>query len=188
MTYGEAWRERRRAFTQYFHPGNDDPYKATQMEFIHKMLPRLLKDPENFLSITRQYVSQLLIEFTLKEYYCSAVGGIAISLAYGLDIKETDDPHVKRAETAAKSISDITGSGVYLVDILPVLRHVPSWVPGAAFQKQAKIFRKIQEDFRQLPYEETIRNIVCLVFQTSSRIQMTLMGDRPLEVLSPHSC
>ena len=54
MPYGEAWRERRRIFTQYFHPGNSDLYKATQMEFVRKMLPQLLKDPENFLCITRQ--------------------------------------------------------------------------------------------------------------------------------------
>ena len=97
----------------------------------------------------------------------SAVGGLAISLAYGLDIKETNDPHVKRAETALESMLDVTGSGIYLVDILPILRHVPTWVPGAAFQKKAKVLRKIQEDFRHLPYNETIRSIVrllCLKF------------------------
>ena len=61
------------------------------------------------------------------------VGGIAIFLAYGLDIKEADDPHVKRAQTAMQSILDITGSGIYLVDVLPILRYLPSWVPGATF-------------------------------------------------------
>ena len=95
----------------------------------------------------------------------SAVGGIAVLLAYGIDIKETDDPHVKRAETAMASILSTTVSGTYLVDILPIVRYVPSWFPGAAFQKQAKAGRKIQEDFRHLPYEQTIRNIVRLVFQ-----------------------
>jgi hypothetical protein len=70
LPYGEAWRESRRMFTQYFHPGNTEVYKAPQVEFLYKMLPRLLKDPENFLSITRQYVSQLAINLNLKEYYC----------------------------------------------------------------------------------------------------------------------
>ena len=98
----------------------------------------------------------------------SAIGGIAVSLTYGLDIKETDDPHVKRSETAIGAISKVSGSGVYLVDILPILRHVPSWVPGAAFQKQAKELRKLQEDFRHLPYNETLRNIVRLLCQKLS--------------------
>ena len=109
---------------------------------------------------------------------------MAISLAYGLDTKETDDPHIKRAETGAESITDVTSSGMYLVDLLPILRHVPSWVPGAAFQKQAKVLRKIQEDFRHLPYEETIRNIVRLLCQKFFQM-LDLMGDRPLEVLNP---
>ena len=61
-----------------------------------------------------------------------------------------------------QSVEDITGSGTYLVDIFPILRYIPSWVPGATFQKEAKIYREIQDEFRQLPYEETIRNIVCL--------------------------
>ena len=59
-----------------------------------------------------------------------------------------------------ESILHLTGSGTYLVDIFPILRYVPSWVPGATFQKEAKIYRQIQDEFRQLPYEETVRNIV----------------------------
>ena len=69
MPYGEAWRERRRMFMQYFHPGKTALYAGTQTEFIRKMLPQLLKDPENFLSITRQYVFLLPGGLNLKEYY-----------------------------------------------------------------------------------------------------------------------
>jgi hypothetical protein len=68
-----------------------------------------------------------------------------------------------------QSVDDITGSGTYLVDIFPILRYVPGWVPGAAFQKKAKIYRQLQEEFLQLPYEETIRNIVRLICKISSR-------------------
>ena len=90
----------------------------------------------------------------------SAVGGIAVLLAYGIDVKETDDPHVKQAETAMGSVVTITGSGKYLVDILPILRYVPSWVPGATFQKEANAYRRLQEDFRLLPYEDTIVRLI----------------------------
>jgi hypothetical protein len=62
-----------------------------------------------------------------------------------------------------QGILAVTGSGVYLVDVLPILRYVPSWVPGAAFQKQAKVLRKSQEDFRHSPYNETLKNIVRLL-------------------------
>ena len=90
---------------------------------------------------------------------------MALSIAYGLDIKETDDSNVKLSESALENVIDVSGSGTYLVDILPILRHVPNWFPGAAFQKEAKAGRKLQKDFRHLPYEQTIENIVCLSFQ-----------------------
>ncbi len=54
MVYGEPWRQRRRLFNSYFHPGNEALYEPSQVEFIRKMLPRILAAPENFLSITRQ--------------------------------------------------------------------------------------------------------------------------------------
>ena len=68
-----------------------------------------------------------------------------------------------------ESIEYVTGSGTYLVDIFPILRYVPSWVPGATFQKEAKLHRQFQDEFRQLPYEETLRNIVRLLYKISSR-------------------
>ena len=54
MAYGEPWRERRRMFQKYFHPSNTQLYQPTQIEFIRKMLPRLLEAPSEFLSISRQ--------------------------------------------------------------------------------------------------------------------------------------
>jgi hypothetical protein len=68
-----------------------------------------------------------------------------------------------------ESLLDITGSGTYLVDIFPILRYVPSWVPGATFQKEAKTYGQLQDKFRQLPYDETIRNIVRFICRMSSR-------------------
>jgi len=81
LPYGDAWRESRRMFTQYFHPANTEVYKATQVEFLYKMLPRLLKDPDNFLSIARQYVSQLAINLNLKDY-CDQCGWRDIHITY----------------------------------------------------------------------------------------------------------
>jgi hypothetical protein len=69
----------------------------------------------------------------------------------------------------AENLVDLAGSGTYLVDIFPILRYVPSWVPGATFQKEAKIYRQLQEEVRQLPYEETMKNIVRLIYKISSR-------------------
>ena len=91
----------------------------------------------------------------------SALGGMGLSLSYGIEIKQTDDPFVELAETAIKSLSEAATFGAFLVDFIPILRYVPEYVPGAGFQKKARAWRKLQEDFRNRPYLASIEAIVC---------------------------
>jgi hypothetical protein len=86
---------------------------------------------------------------------------MALSLSYGLEIKEIDDPFINLAETAAKSISNAASFGAFLVDVIPILKYVPEFMPGAGFQKKARIWRKLQEDFREIPYSASIEAMVC---------------------------
>ena len=86
---------------------------------------------------------------------------MALSMSYGLEIKQTDDPFINLAEAAAKSISTAASYGTYLVNVIPILKYVPEFVPGAGFQKKARIWRKLQEDFREIPYSASIEAIVC---------------------------
>jgi hypothetical protein len=85
---------------------------------------------------------------------------MALSLAYGLQIKPTKDPFIELAETAVKSISAAASFGAFFVDVIPILKYVPEFVPGAGFQKKARIWRKIQEDFKEVPYSASIEAIV----------------------------
>lgn len=85
---------------------------------------------------------------------------MALSLAYGLQIQHTDDPFIELAEKAAKSISAAASFGAFFVDVIPILKYVPGFVPGAGFQKKAQIWRKIQEDFREIPYSSSIEAMV----------------------------
>lgn len=85
---------------------------------------------------------------------------MALSLAYGLQIQETNDPFIELVETAAKSISAAASFGSFFVDVIPILKYVPEFVPGAGFQKKARIWRKIQEDFKEIPYSSSIEAMV----------------------------
>jgi hypothetical protein len=48
---------------------------------------------------------------------------MALSLAYGLQIQQTDDPFIDLAETATKSISAAASFGAFLVDVIPILKY-----------------------------------------------------------------
>ena len=59
-----------------------------------------------------------------------------------------------------ESASQATAPGAFLVDMIPILKYVPEFVPGAGFQKQARIWRKVQEDSRERPYLASIEAMV----------------------------
>ena len=88
------------------------------------------------------------------------MGGATISMTYGIQIKDTNDPFINLAEAAVKSASTATAPGGFLVDMIPILKHVPELVPGAGFQKHGRIGRKLQEDLRELPYVAAIDAMV----------------------------
>ena len=90
-----------------------------------------------------------------------------MSMTYGVDVKDTDDPLIGLAEVAVKSASQSIIPGAYLVDLIPILKYIPEFVPGAGFQKQARIGRKLQEDFREQPYLASVEAIVQFIDASS---------------------
>jgi hypothetical protein len=83
-----------------------------------------------------------------------------LSMTYGIPVRETNDPFVNLAEAGMESASTAASTGLFLVDVIPILKYVPEFVPGAGFQKQARIWRKIQEEFRERPYVASIEAMV----------------------------
>ena len=80
-------------------------------------------------------------------------------MTYGIHIQETNDPFIKLAEMVNKSTEMAAKVGI-LVDVIPILKYVPEFVPGASFQKEARIGRKLQEDFRERPYLASLEAMV----------------------------
>ena len=88
------------------------------------------------------------------------MAGTIMSMTYGVDTKETDDPLLDLAEAAVDSASKAIIPGAFLVDVIPILKYIPEFVPGAGFKKQARIWRKVQEDIRERPYLASIEAMV----------------------------
>ena len=101
-----------------------------------------------------------LVNFRSLTAFFSAVGSTVLSMAYGIEIKPIKDPFIDLAESAMKSLGKAGNGGAFLVDQIPILKYVPEFVPGAGFKKQARIWRKIQEDFRERPYLASVEAMV----------------------------
>jgi len=75
-----------------------------------------------------------------------------LSTAYGIAVKESDDPYVSTAEIALNGLAEAGIPGRFWVDFFPLLKHVPSWMPGAGFKRKAAYWAKINEEMCEKPY------------------------------------
>ena len=65
-----------------------------------------------------------------------------MKIGYGIAVQESDDPYISIAEEALNGSAQAGIPGAFWVDFLPILKYVPSWFPGAGFQKKAARWRK----------------------------------------------
>ncbi|TFK34601.1 cytochrome P450 [Crucibulum laeve] len=132
---GERWRERRRLFQQRFPSSNNAVHQPRLTEFIRVLQLQLLESPDDFMNIVRH-----------------TFGGVILALAYGIKIEPTNDPLVKMAEYAIHTLTIAAVPGAFLVDVLPILKYIPEWFPGASFKRKARVWREVALNFRDMPF------------------------------------
>ncbi|KKA21750.1 Cytochrome P450 oxidoreductase OrdA-like protein [Rasamsonia emersonii CBS 393.64] len=80
-------------------------------------------------------------------------GAIMLKLAYNYTVEpHKNDPLIDLADTALDLFSRSAATGAYLVDVIPALKHIPEWFPGAGFKRKAKEWRKVFIDLAERPY------------------------------------
>ncbi|KAM0270336.1 hypothetical protein ACHAPA_003520 [Fusarium lateritium] len=111
-------------------------YNSLQEAEVGHFLLHVLDKPEN------------LVDHIRKE-----AGSVILKIAYNY----TAEPFKEDVliNMAGKSMDDFATAGVpgaFLVDILPFLRYVPDWMPGANFKRLARQWSSELEDLLEKPY------------------------------------
>ena len=88
------------------------------------------------------------------------VGGLAISLAYGLPIQRRHDPLVEFSDSAGKLVADVVTPGKHMVDAIPALKYIPSWCPGGGSKRFANANKWMSGSFRSEPYVKATKAFV----------------------------
>jgi hypothetical protein len=98
-----------------------------------------------------------------------------ISVAYGLDVAPSGDPFLAAGDAVLDILQETLIPGRFLVvrlrssfeslfmgrqNTIPILRYVPSWVPGAGFKRQAAQWKKEMEEHVDQPFQAAKRNMV----------------------------
>ncbi|KAI9574147.1 cytochrome P450 [Boletus coccyginus] len=84
---------------------------------------------------------------------------ISLRLSYGYITKEGNDPLVELSELANSQLSKATTPGANYVDVMPFLKYIPSWVPGAGFKKRAAEYAAVAHEALDTPHSYAVSQL-----------------------------
>ena len=94
----------------------------------------------------------------------STFAATIMKIGYGIAVQESDDPYISIAEEAVKGAVEAGIPGAFLVDLFPILKYVPSWFPGAGFQKKAARVREAINTMAEKPFRHVQEQLVQIHF------------------------
>ncbi|KZP29735.1 cytochrome P450, partial [Athelia psychrophila] len=136
MPYGDEWRAHRRLAVKGFDAHVIPKYDLAFTRNAHGLLRRLLESPEAW-----------------HEHVHHQVGAMTIEVSYGLDVLPKNDPFLESAAKTSATFAMAIKPGAFLVNMMPILTYVPSWFPGAGFQRKAKEFRRHVDETLEAPFK-----------------------------------
>ncbi|KAK0480333.1 cytochrome P450 [Armillaria novae-zelandiae] len=141
LPYGERIRAHRRIIISTLNPKAVQQYTELQEASTLQLIKALAKTPDEF--------SQ-----HLKSYAASTV----IKLVYG---QQNTEELLELAYEAMQSSNALGFPGRTFVDLLPILKHTPMWMPFMSFRRAAENARMIVEMAHEVPYnlvKEALKN------------------------------
>ncbi|EAU83268.1 cytochrome P450 [Coprinopsis cinerea okayama7 len=140
LKYGPRWRQLRRAFTEVFHPNVLPTYHSTITSQMSGMLTRMASTPDQW-------------EDHLTHFFAGSI----IEMTYGIEIESVNDPLVKNVQWVVGGVTMAAVTVKYFVDIFPILKYVPSWMPGTGFKQFAKKFIQMNDLIKDEPFERVLK-------------------------------
>ncbi|KAG6847485.1 hypothetical protein H0H93_007829, partial [Arthromyces matolae] len=140
LPYDDWYKQHRNMFHQYFQSKTVSNYHDLQLKHSHTLLRNLMSfDPAN--------------PALLDRYLRTTTAAIVLEICYGHQVADKGDEYVTLADRALAGVSTSGVFGSYMVDYIPLLKHVPTWMPGAGFKRQALQWRKLALEMLNQPFE-----------------------------------
>ncbi|KAF9449842.1 cytochrome P450 [Macrolepiota fuliginosa MF-IS2] len=134
--YGAWWRRHYRLFHHHFSADKLVKFQPTLLRTTRSFLRRLLSNPDDFLDHTRLLFLSSVMEIT-----------------YGDPVEDPHDPLLANVEVVLSAVTEALIPGRFLVDVIPALKYVPEWLPGAGWKRRANYVKKVNELVSRRPFE-----------------------------------
>ncbi|KAJ7185509.1 cytochrome P450 [Mycena filopes] len=137
MPHDKNWQLHRKIFSQEVSGAAVQRYQQQELKWTKTLLQNLVTSPQNFM-----------------EHIQHMASGIALEITFGLQVQPSGqpDPFIAAAKQAVEAMTETGLFGTYLVDFLPILKYVPVWFPLAAFERQARQWRKSSDIAAHVPF------------------------------------
>ncbi|KIJ25657.1 hypothetical protein M422DRAFT_236886 [Sphaerobolus stellatus SS14] len=141
LPYGLRWRRHRKVFHQYFNSG-----VVAKYILIHN---------KGGLSATTLGKPGALWGIFVSASFASTI----LDVVYGYKVAEKDDPLIYAVDQTMDGFCKTAFRESFLVDIFPILKYVPSWIPGAEFKRLGRYWKNGTETMIITPYEAVKRQL-----------------------------
>jgi len=136
MPYGDKWRKNRKICHQNFHADAAKRYYSIQYGQVEKFLKNVLHEPEEFF----EHITLLSISATML-------------MMYGYAPETTKDPAIQAADESTKLVTTLFDFGGTIINFLPILYYVPSWVPGTKGKRTIEKVKYLAHEAKRIPWE-----------------------------------
>ncbi|KAJ4491097.1 cytochrome P450 [Lentinula lateritia] len=134
----EQWKEQRKIIHHEFHSKAVAQFHAQEIEAVRKMLQCLLYSPESWYHDLTQFL-----------------GALIMLTIYGIKVSSEDDPFIAVAKRATHTVSLATTPGRFFVEVIPLLKHLPTWLPFTRFKRSAVMWQADAIDSLLKPFAAT---------------------------------
>ncbi|KAG6917174.1 hypothetical protein DXG01_003610 [Tephrocybe rancida] len=135
VPYGEKFRRHRRYLGQYFAKQCLPNYYHIQLKEARRLMNDFLDDPDNF----RQHIERM-------------AGAVIMEIVYGHEVISIDHTFLQVASKGGRTIAAAGTVGAHIVDLIPPLRFIPDWFPGAGFKRLPPGTREDLLAMRDVPF------------------------------------
>ncbi|KAF9561003.1 cytochrome P450 [Agrocybe pediades] len=136
LPYGPEFRKQRKLCHHGLSPAAVKAYRTIQEAGVRSYVRSVLSHPESFISELRL-----------------SAGRIILSVTYGFPVDMEDNTYLEDAEATMKMIEKGTTLGAYYVDMIPLLKHMPAWMPFNTIPAVASSGRKLLFRMVDKPYQ-----------------------------------
>ncbi|OJT11069.1 O-methylsterigmatocystin oxidoreductase [Trametes pubescens] len=136
VPYGDQFRKHRKWM---FDAAGNKPmlhgYHNIQYREVRRLLLNLFRQPDKLSEHLHLYLAGMLLEIT-----------------FGRPVRTVNNKLVCLAERVISRMNQAGRAGSVPVDFVPILRHIPSWMPGISFKRNAKVVHRYMEEYLDTGY------------------------------------